>query len=111
MESESVKDKTHLLKILDFYKKEGFSIALGDVGEGYSSLNMLVNIRPDIIKVDRNIITNIDTDKLKQSTYRALYNLAKEELEMIESIGVDYIQGYYFGKPNAEPLRKIREGI
>ena len=125
MESESVKDKTHLLKILDFYKKEGFSIALDDVGEGYSSLNMLVNIHPDIIKVDRNIITNIDTDKLKQSTYRALFNLArengiavlaegvetKEELAMIESIGVDYLQGYYFGKPNAEPLRKISKGI
>ena len=125
VESESVKDKTHLLKILDFYKKEGFSIALDDVGEGYSSLNMLVNIHPDIIKVDRNIITNIDTDKLKQSTYRALFNLAKEndiavlaegvetkeELAMIESIGVDYLQGYYFGKPNAEPLRKIGKGV
>ena len=125
VETESVKDKTHLIKILDYYKKEGFSIALDDVGEGYSSLNMLVDIRPDIIKVDRNIITNIDTDKLKQSTYRALYNLAKEsgiavlaegvetkgELEMVESIGVDYIQGYYFGKPNAEPLRKIQNGI
>ncbi len=82
---------------------------------------MLIDLHPDIIKIDRNIIKNIDKDELKQSTYRALYTLAKEndisvlaegvetasELEMIESIGVDYIQGYYFGKPNAEPLRKI----
>lgn len=125
VETESVRDKEHLIKILNFYKKEGFSIALDDVGEGYSSLNMLVDIRPDIIKIDRNIITNIDQDKLKQSTYRALYNLAKEneievlaegvetkeELATIEGIGVDYVQGYYFGKPNAEPLRKIGRGI
>lgn len=125
VETESVKDKKHLINILEYYKKEGFSIALDDVGEGYSSLNMLVDIRPDIIKVDRNIITNIDTDSLKQSTYRALYNLAhenkiavlaegvetKEELSMIESIGVDYLQGYYFGKPNAEPLRRIHRAI
>ena len=86
---------------------------------------MLVDIHPDIIKVDRNIIQNIDSDTLKQSTYRALYTLAKEndisvlaegvetaeELAMIESIGVDYIQGYYFGKPQAEPLRKINHAI
>lgn len=121
VETESVEDKEHLIKILNFYKKEGFSVALDDVGEGYSSLNMLVDIRPDIIKVDRNIITDIDIDTLKQSTYRALYTLAKEngisvlaegvetkeELEVIESIGVDYIQGYLFGKPASEPLRKI----
>ncbi len=125
VETESVKDKAHLIKILDFYKKEGFSIALDDVGEGYSSLNMLVDIHPDIIKVDRNIITNIDKDKLKQSTYKALCTLArengiavlaegvetKEELATIEDIGVDFVQGYYFGKPNAEPLRKISRSI
>lgn len=125
VETESVKDKKHLIKILDYYKKEGFSVALDDVGEGYSSLNMLVDIHPDIIKVDRNIIQNIDKDTLKQSTYKALYTLAnengiavlaegierEEELAMIESIGVDYIQGYYFGKPSAEPLRKIKRTI
>jgi EAL domain-containing protein (putative c-di-GMP-specific phosphodiesterase class I) len=121
VETESVKDKEHLKNILNYYKEQGFSIALDDVGEGYSSLNMLINLRPNIIKIDRNIIENIDKDELKQSTYKALYNLAKEnnievlaegvetcfELEMVESIGVDYIQGYYFGKPSVEPLRKI----
>jgi EAL domain-containing protein (putative c-di-GMP-specific phosphodiesterase class I) len=125
VETESVKDKSHLLNILEYYKKQGFSIALDDVGEGYSSLNMLVNIHPDIIKVDRNIIQNIDKEPIKQSTYKALFNLAKEnsisilaegvetaeELAMVESIGVDYIQGYYFGKPSPEPLRKIKKSI
>jgi EAL domain-containing protein (putative c-di-GMP-specific phosphodiesterase class I) len=121
VETESVKDKEHLNKILNYYKKQNYAIALDDVGEGYSSLNMLVDIHPDIIKIDRNIIRNIDKEDLKQSTYKALYTLAKEnnievlaegvetryELEMIESIGVDYIQGYYYAKPSAEPLRKI----
>lgn len=121
VESENVKDKNHLVNILKYYRNEGFQIALDDVGEGYSSLNMLINLRPDIIKIDRNIIQNIDKDKLKQSTYKALYTLAKDngikvlaegvessfEVEMIRSLGVDYIQGYYYGKPQAEPLRKI----
>jgi len=121
VETEAVKDKEHLSNILKFYQKQGFEIALDDVGEGYSSLNMLIKLRPNIIKIDRNIIQDIHKDELKQSTYRALYNLAKEngikvlaegvessfELEAIESIGVDLIQGYYFGRPSAEPLRKL----
>lgn len=121
VETESVQDKEHLQNILKYYQKQGFEIALDDVGEGYSSLNMLIKLRPNIIKVDRNIIQDIHKDELKQSTYRALYTLAKEngikvlaegvescfELETIESIGVDFLQGYYFGRPNAEPLRKV----
>ena len=124
VETESVKDKNHLKNILSYYREQGFEIALDDVGEGYSGLNMLINLKPNIIKVDREIIQNIDKDELKQSTYKALYTLAKEngirvlaegvetsfELEMIKSIGVDYIQGYYFGRPQAEPVRKIFVG-
>jgi EAL domain-containing protein (putative c-di-GMP-specific phosphodiesterase class I) len=121
VETEFVKDQEHLQKILQYYRKQGFKIALDDVGEGFSNLNTLISIKPDIIKVDRQIIENIDKDELKQSVYKALYTLAKEngievlaegietafELQMIESIGVDYLQGYYFGKPQVEPIRKI----
>jgi EAL domain-containing protein (putative c-di-GMP-specific phosphodiesterase class I) len=121
VETQSVKDKNHLTNILKYYRNEGFEIALDDVGEGYSSLNMLINLKPDIIKIDRNIIENIDKDELKQSTYKALYTLAKEngikvlaegvetlfELEMVKLLGVDYVQGYYYGRPQAEPLRRV----
>lgn len=121
VETELVKDQNHLKKILEYYRSKGFKIALDDVGEGYSSLNMIIELRPDIIKIDRNIISGIDQNELKQSVYKALFNLAKEngitvlaegietayELEMIKSIGVDLAQGYYFAKPASEPIRKI----
>lgn len=121
VETESVKDQKHLKSILEFYRNEGFKIALDDVGEGYSSLNMIIELKPDIIKVDRKIIQDINHNELKQSVYKALVNLAKEngikvlaegietpyELEVIKSIGVDYMQGYYFSKPLPEPVRKI----
>lgn len=121
VETELVKDQAHLKGILEYYRAKGFKIALDDVGEGYSSLNMLIELKPDIIKIDRNIISGIDTNELKQSVYKALYNLAKEhsitvlaegietayELETIKSIGVDLAQGYYFAKPTAEPIRRI----
>lgn len=121
IETELVKDQEHLKNILEYYRSKGFKIALDDVGEGYSSLNMLIELKPDIIKIDRNIISDIDKNKLKQSVYKALYNLAKEheitvlaegveslyELETIKQIGVDLVQGYYFAKPTSEPIRKI----
>ncbi len=117
VETETVNDKEHLKKILTFYRDKGFQIALDDVGEGYSNLNTLISLRPNIIKVDRYIIQNIDQDELKQSVYSSLYSLAQEngievlaegvetlaELETVEKIGVDYLQGYYFGRPNPEP--------
>jgi EAL domain-containing protein (putative c-di-GMP-specific phosphodiesterase class I) len=121
VETELVKNQKHLKSILEYYREKGFKIALDDVGEGYSSLNMLIELKPDIIKIDRNIIDGIDKNELKQSVYKALFNLAREhnitvlaegvetpyELETIKSIGVDLVQGYYFAKPTAEPIRKI----
>lgn len=121
VETELVKDQRHLKNILEYYRSQNFKIALDDVGEGYSSLNMLIELKPDIIKIDRNIINSINTNHLKQSVYRALFNLSKEhnitvlaegietkeEFETIKEIGVDLAQGYYFAKPSSEPIRKI----
>lgn len=121
VETESAKDQEHLKSILTYYRNQGYKIALDDVGEGHSNLNMLIELRPDIIKVDRNIIQNIHEDTFKQSVYKALSAVAKDngiailaegietpyELEVIESLGVDYMQGYYFCKPQAEPIRKL----
>jgi EAL domain-containing protein (putative c-di-GMP-specific phosphodiesterase class I) len=121
VETQNVADKEHLKEILTYYREQGYQIALDDVGEGYSGLNMLIELRPDIIKVDRNIITNIDQDPLKQSVYKALYQLANDngiallaegvetpyELETVTQIGVDFAQGYYFAKPQPEPIRML----
>ena len=121
VETEKVKDKEHLKEILNFYREKGFLIALDDVGEGYSSLNMIIDIKPDIIKVDRNIIHNIENDNMKQSIYKALRQISSEnsikllaegvetanELNILKDLGVDYAQGYYYSKPLAEPIRKL----
>ncbi len=121
VETEKVEDKEHLKVILNYYRDQGFLIALDDVGEGYSSLNMLVDLKPDIIKVDRNIIDSIHKDTMKQSVYKALRTISSDnnikllaegvenidELNKVKELGADYAQGYFYAKPTAEPVRSI----
>lgn len=121
VESDYVEDIDHLCSILDYYKSQGFMVALDDIGSGYSSLNMIAKIMPDIIKIDRELIDKIDTNSVNQSIFKAIIKIAKENdiivlaegVERAEEIafcakeGADLAQGYYFGKPLAEPIRKI----
>ena len=125
VETEKIIDTQHLKSILDFYKSHGFLVALDDVGSGYSSLNMLSSIQPDIIKIDREIIDGIDTDSFKQSVFHALTKIAKdngitvlaegvervEEVHFVKESGADLAQGWFWGKPQAEPVRKIGTGV
>jgi EAL domain-containing protein (putative c-di-GMP-specific phosphodiesterase class I) len=96
-------------------------IALDDVGSGYSSLNMIIQLHPDIIKVDREIVKNIDKNSSNQSVFAAIVKIAKdndivvlaegietkEEFSYLKENGATLVQGYYFAKPSPEPIRKI----
>ncbi len=121
VETEQMSDTKHLKNILDFYKNHGFMVALDDVGSGYSSLSMLSQIHPDIIKIDREIISGIDSDSFKQSIFNALLKVATDhgitvlaegvetlpEAEWISESGAHLAQGYFWGKPSAEPIRAL----
>lgn len=121
IESDHVADLDHLKTILDYYQSQGFMVALDDVGSGYSSLNMIAKLLPDIVKIDRDIIDRIDENPVKQSIFRAIVQIAhensivvlaegierEEELLFCTANGAQLAQGYYFGKPSAEPIRKI----
>lgn len=121
IETEHVEDIEHLNKILTFYKSQGYMVALDDVGSGYSSLNMIARLKPDIVKIDREIIDGIDTNTANQSVFKAIVSLAKEsgiivlaegaerteEVAYCAANGANLAQGYYFGRPSAEPIRKL----
>ncbi len=117
VESYKVTDLDHLKSILDYYKSQGFKTALDDVGSGFSNQNSLVRLRPDYLKVDMELVRGIHLDSMKQSVFKALGTIAKEngitllaegvetkeELEFLAYQGADLVQGYYFGKPSPEP--------
>jgi EAL domain-containing protein (putative c-di-GMP-specific phosphodiesterase class I) len=90
------------------------TIAIDDFGVGYSNFIRVLDFSPDFLKIDGRLIRNINSDKLSYSIVESIVSFAqKEELktiaEFVESreiydtireMGVDYSQGYYFGKPS-----------
>ena len=77
-EAEHLPEIKHLKRILQFYHEEGFEVALDDVGSGYSSLNVLVALRPDYVKFDRELIRDVDCDRGKAIVAGKLFETVQE---------------------------------
>ncbi len=119
VETERAHDPTHLRRILDFYRGAGFRIALDDVGAGYSSLNLIHLLRPDVLKLDMELVRGVDSDPYKARIAANLLNVATslgidalaegietpEELAWVRDHGAKFVQGYFIARPAAEPLR------
>lgn len=119
-ERESIDNFTIFREARDHLKEIGFQIALDDTGVAYGSLEAVMELAPDFIKVDMALIRGIDTDPPRQELLRALHAVAgklgseiiaegietSEELEALQRLGIPYGQGYLFGR--AAPLRRAR---
>ena len=117
VESEEVKNTTHLLRVLNFYRERGFQVALDDVGAGYASLNLLTKLRPDYVKLDIELIHQVDRDPYKAHIAGKLLELARDlglktiaegveteaEWQWARARGADYCQGFLFARPAAPP--------
>ncbi|KZZ83244.1 diguanylate cyclase [Bacillus sp. SJS] len=91
----------------------GIRIAVDDTGAGYASLHTISEVLPDIIKIDRSVIENIDTNRVKESMLKGLLLIAretgslvvaegiekKEEADVLTRNRVDLAQGYFYAKP------------
>ena len=116
-EQESIQSFDVFREIRDEYKSLGFQFALDDTGAGYASLQTVIELEPEFIKVDRALVTRLDTDPAKQLLLKALQEVAGglgariigegldtlEELGMLGELGIPFGQGWLFGKPT--PLR------
>ncbi|NPU85668.1 MAG: EAL domain-containing protein [Syntrophaceae bacterium] len=106
-------DTGALLWFVKAYGECGFNIALDDVGAGHSNFDRISLLRPNIIKVDRSIISGVAADYFKQEIFRSLANLSqsigslilaegvetREEAIRCLEYGADLFQGYYFARP------------
>ncbi len=119
-ERESIDNFSIFREARDHYKELGFQIALDDTGVAYGSLEAVMELAPDFIKVDMSLVRGIDTDPPRQELLRALNAVAgklggqiiaegietSEELATLQGLGIPYGQGYLFGR--AAPLRRAR---
>ena len=102
---------------LHHYRDMGFSIALDDLGAGYSGLRMWSELRPDYVKIDRYFIDGIHRDAIKREFVESIMKIARasraqviaegielsEELRILSDMGIDLVQGYLLGRPEEEP--------
>jgi diguanylate cyclase (GGDEF) domain len=112
-EKNSVIDTQGFKKVIENYKDQGYKIAIDDTGSGYSGLKLITDIHPHFIKLDMNLIRDIDKDGLKYALIKTFYDFCQvtdikliaegieteNELNTLIDIGIDYGQGYFIQKP------------
>jgi len=122
-EQAPIDDFSLLHTALHHYRAMGFSIALDDLGAGYSSLRLWSELRPDYVKIDRHFIDGIHQDAVKREFVGSILQMAKasraqviaegielpEELAVLAEMGVDLLQGYLLGRPQEQPAHEAQQ--
>lgn len=116
-EHERVHDYVALNAALSLLREHGLRIAVDDAGAGYASLTHVVRLRPDIVKLDRELLTELSADRARRSIVTALVMLALDlgasvtgegvetwdQLETLDTLAVDHGQGHLFERPSTDP--------
>lgn len=120
-ETEQVQDRNHMRSIIDSYRAMGFTTSIDDFGSGYANLDLLTDLRPDTLKIDRELVMGCDTDLRRQALLRGIATLAdnlgvdlvaegvetREESRCLVALGMPVQQGFYFARPAFEALATI----
>lgn len=99
--------------------RTGASLVIDDLGAGYSNLMRVIDLEPAVVKLDRALITDLDTSKRKQILVKCLVEMCQElgakvvgegietqdELQALRDSGADYGQGYFLARPGDPPPR------
>ncbi|WP_299677236.1 EAL domain-containing protein [uncultured Roseobacter sp.] len=117
-ETELVRDVSHLKTIIETYKEIGFRTAIDDFGAGFSGLNLLADVVPDLIKLDRHLITGLHRDAVRRAIVARTKQLCDDlgvvviaegvetadELDALRELGITLVQGYYLCRPQFEQI-------
>lgn len=112
-ESAYAENPNQIISTVEELRKLGFTIEMDDFGSGYSSLNMLSQMKLDILKLDMKFIQNEMAKSAEQSILNDVVTMAHrmhlsvvaegvetwEQAERLKRVDCDYVQGYFFAKP------------
>jgi diguanylate cyclase (GGDEF)-like protein len=116
-ENQPTFDFKGMREALLHYREMGFQIAIDDLGEGFSSLRLWSELRPEFIKVDMHFVQGVDKDPIKLQFLKSIQQIAEScgthviaegieteaELRVVKDIGIAYGQGYFIARPSATP--------
>lgn len=114
-EHAAVQDYQRMEGALAGLRKRGVRVAIDDAGAGYASMRHILQLRPDIIKLDISLTQGIDLDPQRRAMASALIAFARDtgstivaegvetvhELEVLKRLGADKVQGFLLGQPLA----------
>jgi EAL domain-containing protein (putative c-di-GMP-specific phosphodiesterase class I) len=114
-------DPVHVGNIVSAYRKMGFGTALDDFGAGHSGLALLARFQPHAVKLDRELIENIDSSLPRRLIVEAVVRMCEglgvkiiaegiervEEARTLQWLGVHFMQGYLFARPEYERLPTV----
>ena len=116
VEGEQVNDGKWLSEVLREYQRIGFLTAIDDFGAGFAGLNLLADFQPDIVKLDMALVRGIDANKPRRAIVAGVSAMCHElgirviaegietedEMRCLRDLGIDLMQGYWFGRPQFE---------
>ncbi len=117
VETESIPDMKRLRVILDYYRSRGVGTAVDDMGAGFSSLQYLTALRPDYVKLDRDLVVKAEHEFVACQNLDLIITTAKRlgiqviaegietesQMRMCRDAGADFLQGFLFGRPSNPP--------
>jgi EAL domain-containing protein (putative c-di-GMP-specific phosphodiesterase class I) len=120
-EGERVEDGPWLAEILREYKRCGLLTAIDDFGAGYAGLTLLAGFQPDLIKIDMELVRNIDLSSSRQAIVRGMVRICADlgvqviaegletsgERDFLSDAGIHLMQGYLFSRPVFQGVGEI----
>lgn len=120
-EDQEVADFRRLRRIGGQLRRHGFGLAIDDLGAGFASLRMWLELQPTYVKIDISFVKGVERDPIKQAFMRSIQDIARAcdtrliaegietatELAFVRDLGIDYGQGFYIAHPAALPRRDV----
>jgi len=122
LESDKIGNYEELKEFISKVKNFGCKIAIDDFGSGYSNFSHILELDVDYIKIDASLVKKVATDQNAKKITKTIIKFAhsleietiaeyvedKKSLTILEEMGVDFIQGYYIGKPDSGLNKKFK---
>lgn len=121
-EEQAVSDYARLCRVARQLGRHGFVLAIDDLGAGFASLRLWLELRPAYVKIDMVFVRDVDRDPVKRAFLRAIRDIARAcgtrviaegietaaELDTVRALGIDLAQGYHLARPSGTPPRSLR---